>query len=267
MNAITNKLDQLEAKLQALIEGHIARLLPTQLSKDSLVRHMVAAMQAGAKQQEDGTWMAPDIFQIQIHAPHAASFPQTDDLLSEMADMIFRAGDQAGFEFQRFPSVILTPNPDIAAGNIDIVAQVSQDFPSETMAHEVEAQENIGHIPASAFLIVNGNQIFNLEQTIINIGRRANNDLVIDDPRVSRLHAQLRATDERYAVFDLDSTGGTFINGRRVSQATLQPSDIISLAGVPLVYAQDNAISSDKTQKYVRPASKDSDQNTKGNVT
>ena len=62
----------------------------------------------------------------------------------------------------------------------------------------------------------------------------------IDDPRVSRNHAQLRAIKGRYVVFDLNSTGGTFINGRRASQGVLYPGDVISLAGVMLIFGQDN---------------------------
>jgi pSer/pThr/pTyr-binding forkhead associated (FHA) protein len=66
------------------------------------------------------------------------------------------------------------------------------------------------------------------------------NQLVIDDPRVSRTHAQLRAIKGRYVVFDLNSTGGTFVNGQRTSQSALYPGDVISLAGVTLVFGQDN---------------------------
>jgi pSer/pThr/pTyr-binding forkhead associated (FHA) protein len=75
---------------------------------------------------------------------------------------------------------------------------------------------------------------------VINIGRRLDNQLVIDDPRISRSHAQLRAIKGRFVIFDLNSTGGTFVNGERTSQSVMYPGDVISLAGVPLVYGQDN---------------------------
>jgi pSer/pThr/pTyr-binding forkhead associated (FHA) protein len=62
---------------------------------------------------------------------------------------------------------------------------------------------------------------------------------VVDDHRVSRDHAQLRAVRGKYILFDLSSTGGTFVNGQRVNQKTLNPLDVISLAGVALVYGQE----------------------------
>jgi pSer/pThr/pTyr-binding forkhead associated (FHA) protein len=87
---------------------------------------------------------------------------------------------------------------------------------------------------------VDGARVYQLKQSVINIGRRLGNHLVIDDPRVSRSHAQLRAINGRFVLFDLDSTGGTFINGQRRHQSILHPGDVISLSGVPLIFGQDN---------------------------
>ncbi|MGD8457618.1 MAG: FHA domain-containing protein, partial [Anaerolineales bacterium] len=79
------------------------------------------------------------------------------------------------------------------------------------------------------------------------------NHLVIDDPRVSRTHGQLRAVKGRYMLFDLKSSGGTYVNGERINQVVLHPGDVISLAGVPIVYGQDAIRSISETQEYQRP--------------
>jgi pSer/pThr/pTyr-binding forkhead associated (FHA) protein len=65
------------------------------------------------------------------------------------------------------------------------------------------------------------------------------NQLVIDDPRVSRLHALLRAVHGQHILCDLNSSGGTFINGQRITQQALRPGDVISLAGFTLIYGED----------------------------
>jgi pSer/pThr/pTyr-binding forkhead associated (FHA) protein len=95
-------------------------------------------------------------------------------------------------------------------------------------------------VPQNAFLIIEGIKVFPLQQAIVSIGRRLDNTLVIDDPRVSRTHALLRAINGRYVIFDLDSTGGTYVNGQRISQSALFAGDVIWLAGVTLVFGQDN---------------------------
>src|SRR5574339_383918 len=100
--------------------------------------------------------------------------------------------------------------------------------------------EKTDAIPENAFLIVEGVKVHPLKEAVVNIGRRLENHLVIDDPRISRNHAQLRAIKGRYVLFDLNSTGGTFVNGQRTSQTVLYPGDVISLAGVALIFGQDN---------------------------
>jgi pSer/pThr/pTyr-binding forkhead associated (FHA) protein len=95
-------------------------------------------------------------------------------------------------------------------------------------------------IPEDAFVIVDGIKVIPLTQPLIRIGRRLENNLVLDDPRVSRTHAELRAINGRYVLFDLNSTGGTYVNGLKITQSVVYPGDVISLAGVNLVYGQKN---------------------------
>ena len=266
MNNITNKLDQLEARLQTLIEGHIARLLPAQLSKDDLMNKLVAAMQVGAQLGKDGNYLAPDTFFIQLNPQHITGLPSQEALLEELADLLQQAGDQADFQFARPPIINLIAEPEMGFEDSDIVARINNGVHDETLAIDMQADdEGAANVPPNAFMIVNGSQVFNLEATVINIGRKSDNELVIDDPRISRQHAQIRATRGRYVIFDLDSTGGTFVNGRRVTQCTLHPRDEISLAGVPLVYAQDE-LAADETQQYNPPKGYDDEHPTKGGM-
>ena len=75
----------------------------------------------------------------------------------------------------------------------------------------------------------------------INLGRRLDNHIIIDDPRVSRNHAQLRLRFGHYVVYNLGSTGGTFVNGQRIEECVLRPGDVISLGGVPIIYGEDSS--------------------------
>jgi pSer/pThr/pTyr-binding forkhead associated (FHA) protein len=90
------------------------------------------------------------------------------------------------------------------------------------------------------FLIVDGNRVIFLDQPVTNIGRKADNDIVIDDQHVSRFHAQIRDIQGRFVLFDLDSTVGTSVNGRSIKQKFLKPGDVISVGGVPLIFGQGN---------------------------
>lgn len=65
-----------------------------------------------------------------------------------------------------------------------------------------------------------GNE-YPLEKDEIVLGRDAKNDIVINDPEVSRKHARLIKNGDDYFYEDLSSTNGSFIQGQRLSTITL----------------------------------------------
>ena len=65
------------------------------------------------------------------------------------------------------------------------------------------------------------------ERTVI--GREVDNDVQIDRPRISRHHAELRVKGEATWVHDLNSSNGTFVNGRQVQKHKLRHGDVIRI--------------------------------------
>jgi hypothetical protein len=58
-----------------------------------------------------------------------------------------------------------------------------------------------------------GQQTYRIEKPLVNIGRQLSNDIIVEDKRVSRFHAQLKyQPDGQFAIFDLGSTNGITIN-------------------------------------------------------
>jgi pSer/pThr/pTyr-binding forkhead associated (FHA) protein len=98
-----------------------------------------------------------------------------------------------------------------------------------------DAQDQAAPLP-QAFLVFDGDRFISLERSVITIGRRRDNTIVVDDARVSRQHCQVRFRFGEFVLYDLGSRGGTFVNQLRVSECVLRPGDVISLAGVQMVY-------------------------------
>ncbi|WP_374689274.1 FHA domain-containing protein [Promineifilum sp.] len=71
--------------------------------------------------------------------------------------------------------------------------------------------------------------VFVISRPTIAIGREPDNDLVLNSSVVSRHHAVLNFRDEAYRIRDLNSTNGTAVNGRPVTEAVLQDGDIIRI--------------------------------------
>ncbi len=80
-----------------------------------------------------------------------------------------------------------------------------------------------------------------LTDVVVNIGRKADNDLVIDNLAVSSYHARIAKLDDGYVVQDTGSTNGIFLNGEKVVQHTLKFGDHI-LIGKHVVVFQDGAV-------------------------
>ena len=205
MGVISTKLDQLESRLQELIEGRLARLLPVQESPVNLTHQLVTAMKAGTQTPADGSALAPDLYVLLVDPERAQGLLQNQPLLVGLADAIFEAGDAAGLRFGRKPSISVSANSEMKTGEITVIPQTSSIELGQTVETDQELGNDANSIPNNAFLIVNGVEIFALDQPLINIGRRSTNELVIEDPRESRQHAQIRAIHGKFVLFDLDS--------------------------------------------------------------
>jgi hypothetical protein len=80
---------------------------------------------------------------------------------------------------------------------------------------------------------------FPISKTLLSIGRGLDNDLVIDDPRVSRHHAQVTFRHSHYLLRDLRSTNGTFVNDQPVEAVVLASGDVVSIGGFELEFSQE----------------------------
>ena len=76
---------------------------------------------------------------------------------------------------------------------------------------------------------------WNLSREKLSIGRDEVCDIRIDDPQVSRLHAEIFHLDGHYIYLDKNSTNGSFINGSPVTRQILMPGDAIILGDERLI--------------------------------
>src|SRR6266568_8733916 len=70
-----------------------------------------------------------------------------------------------------------------------------------------------------------------------SIGRANDNDIVLDDPEISRRHATVARAGASHFIVDPGSTNGLFVNGKRIEESTLHDGDEVRLGTTPLRYA------------------------------
>lgn len=237
------RLNQLEAKLQRLVEDQLAGILPGVRMEDRVIQRLATAVRENIVQQRDDRAIAPNVFTL-IVATDSSPMWKEQSTIDALKNIITTASRDVGLKFVTQPTILITTDDKFSAEEIKVVASHKLEPVGDTqgmhMSNMNDQPEESDNIPENAFLIIEGVKVHPLNEAVVNIGRRLENQLVIDDPRVSRNHAQLRAIKGRFVLFDLNSTGGTFVNGQRTSQTVLYPGDVISLAGVALIFGQDN---------------------------
>jgi predicted component of type VI protein secretion system len=71
------------------------------------------------------------------------------------------------------------------------------------------------------------------------LGRSRECDIQVEDPNVSRRHAELRQEGSSYWIVDLDSTNGVEVNGKRVKRAKLSSGDTFTVGSTEITFTTE----------------------------
>jgi pSer/pThr/pTyr-binding forkhead associated (FHA) protein len=78
-----------------------------------------------------------------------------------------------------------------------------------------------------------------LDKDVMTVGRKSDNDIVIDNPAISGHHCRLVKEGGTYYVEDLESTNGTFVNEKKIKKSGLKHNDVVGVAKHALVFLED----------------------------
>lgn len=249
-----DRLDRLEQRLENIVEGSLASLLGARLSASTVASKLTAAMAEVVKQDQQGRTYAPDQYALTLNPQDAQTLLTEDpDVQDKLGKGLLEAARDSDLVLAQDPHITIAADPTLHRWEVRVVAWHSGNPLEFTHAMERRGLGEMPEPPSGAFLIVDGQGHYSLDRPVINIGRRLDNQLILDNPRVSRTHAQLRVRDGRYVLFDLGSTAGTQVNGRSVKQHILRAGDVIKIADVRLVYGEDPTGPPDSTAAYSPP--------------
>ncbi|MBI3762615.1 MAG: DUF3662 domain-containing protein [Chloroflexi bacterium] len=242
MSLMQNGISRLEARVEQLVEGTFARLFADRLHPREVALQLARAMEDGATSTDDGARRAPEHYCVHLNPQDALALLEAEpDLEERLGGELIALARDGGLTMARRPEVTLVPDASLAPRAISVDARA----PASPSGGDTLASTPIAPMTTQlesapdAFLIVDGQRHVALNQPVVTIGRRLDNTLVLNDSRVSRTHAQIRQRYGRWVVFDLGSRGGTQVNKQPITECVLRPGDVISLAGVTLIYAEE----------------------------
>ena len=150
-----------------------------------------------------------------------------------------RAGsDPAGSEHQPAAAPVAEPSASEMTSTMSLgSAEVEPDIapPADPDRAAVDA------LPEGSGLLVvrrgpNAGSRFVLDVDLVTAGRHPDSDIFLDDVTVSRRHAQFIRLDSGYAVKDVGSLNGTYVNRHRIDEAKLASDDEVQIGKYRFVY-------------------------------
>ena len=244
-------------QLQDFVDRLLKALPKGKFPRTEIADQWAREIEAGAKEGEGGRRYAPDQYTLSMHPKdYGALTKNGDESQTDLMDALRGALEAAGYFLTREPHITLATDPTLDRSGMRVIAWHSSDPAKEA---ERESGPEVETPPVGAFFIVDGNRHYPLDRPLVNIGRRLDNHLVLENPHISRRHAQLRVRGSRFVIYDLNSTSGMRVNGKQVQEWVLQPGDVVTLATVQLIYGEDEKGPPDVAPPYKPPFKPDID--------
>ena len=237
-------LAQFESLMEGMVEGNVARLFRSPIQPAEIGKRLERAMEGQQTISVDRI-IVPNQYKAHLHPDDFAAFaPVRQNLESEMARYLGELARERGFSMLNHPTVELVSDPGVKQRSIMVSAAMNEapaHLGGHTQMMSVDGGQRAAPSQLKATLILytdQGEHRIPLTTSVTNMGRGLNNDLILEDSRVSREHAQLRYRARRFWVSDMHSTNGTFVNGDPVQERDLRHGDIVSLGGLELRFEE-----------------------------
>lgn len=255
-----DRLAALEAALKDSLRSSLEQLPWHTFSASVVSRHLAKEIIECSRKDKSGRDFAPDQYTLSIHPRETGELQSSPpEVQNQLASDLHEVLKEIGFLMAKEPHITLATDPTLSMGEIRVIAWHSSDPLEFTDEQKEPAVETAEQPPLNAFLVVEGKRHYPLDKDLVTIGRLPSNDLILNDPHVSRRHAQLKSSENGFIIEDLKSTAGTLVNRRRVKRHRLRPGDVISIARVQLIYGEDPGGPPEVTPPYAPPFKPPSD--------
>jgi pSer/pThr/pTyr-binding forkhead associated (FHA) protein len=227
-------LQRFEERLEHLVTGAFARTFRSAVQPVEIAAALQREVDNSAQIMSRDRRLAPNDFTIDLSPAdygRLSAFGQT--LSQELATMLHQHASEQGYRFAGPLRLTFRQAEDLTTGRFRVQSEAAAQVtgtPADT--------EHGGGRDSGVRLDINGT-IHPLRSSGMVVGRGTGVDVRIDDPGVSRRHAEFRFQpgadgQPTVSVLDLGSTNGTAVNGQRIQQAVLRPGDVIQVGGTKI---------------------------------
>ena len=240
-------LRNLESKLAGLVEGTFSRAFKSEVRPVEIARKLAREMDEHRVQSLSRTY-APNEYAVWLSPEDREQFSgYEDELRDELSGYLLEHARRERVALLTAPEISFKTDERLRLGEFGIQARLVR--PDETPAAAPrQAEEGHTMVYSSAERIAEplreqdprrgtarlriGGRAELLGSGGATLGRSRDADIVLEDPNVSRVHAEVRPSGGSWIVRDLGSTNGVKVNGRRLDPSrpqSLRGGDVIEL--------------------------------------
>ena len=239
-------LRNLESKIAGLVEGTFSRAFRSEVRPVEIARKLAREMEDHRSLSVSRTYV-PNEYRVFLSPRDRARFADYEGALaSELAGYLLEHARRERLTLLSRPVIEFETDDRLGLGEFGIQTRVAQpddepvSAPAEaqsgrTMIYSTservsEPLEERGRARAqTALLLIDGKRVV-ISPAGATLGRGRQSDVVLNDPNVSRQHAEIRPRGGSWVITDLGSTNGSQLNGRRLEGSeVLRSGDEIEL--------------------------------------
>jgi len=220
-------LQRFEQRLESMISGAFARTFRSAVQPVEIAAALERELDNNAQILSRDRRLVPNDFHVELAKTDLDRLTPYDSTLErELTDQLQKHALSQSYVFPGPVKIAFEPADDLTTGRFRIRSQAQAKVTGTSTHTQVRR--------ARALLEVNGSQ-HPLQPPGLVIGRGTDADIRINDPGISRRHAEfmvfLGRDDERptIEVHDLGSTNGIVVDGRKVPRAALQDGSTVKV--------------------------------------
>ena len=252
-------LKSIEQKIESLFEGVFGRAFRTHVQPVELARKLAKEMDDHRVVSVSRVYV-PNEYTVYLSTQDRGQFSGYEgSLLDELQTYLTEHARREGYALLSNPRVLMETDDDLDLGEFGIATRMAQPErrtvePGEPAAEAEAGQtmiyrprqqptqaatpEELGVEREHVVLVWDGRR-HEVERRRVLIGRSKDCDIQLEDPNVSRRHAELRQEGASYWIVDLDSTNGIEVNGRRLKRSKLEDGDRIVLGETEVTFRRE----------------------------
>jgi Protein of unknown function (DUF3662)/FHA domain len=245
-------LKSLESKIAGLVEGTFSRAFRSEVRPVEVARKLAREMEEHKTFSLSRTYV-PNEYRVYLSPRDRERFAEYEDaLVSELTGYLLEHARRERLVMMSRPVVEFETDDRLGLGEFGIQTRVvhpEQENPADepmpppaaaeasgrtmiysTAGRVAEPLEERARSRQQTALVLMGGKRLVVGPAGVTLGRSRQSDIMVDDPNVSRSHAEIRPRGGSWVVSDLNSTNGTRLNGRRLQgPEVLKPGDEIEL--------------------------------------